>query len=297
MLKKDISINPEVVTKTLVSFIESRLLSFRRSGAVLGISGGIDSACVAALLRRTTKRKNSLGLIMPERDSGEGTVNEALAIAKTFEIKHKLIDITPVLKSIGIYDSPPGRALSLKKTASRFIRTGYRLFPRGSNPFIGGLLGTEHVWMDYSQAYYRIKNRVRMAYLYYYAELMNYLVVGTANKSEIMVGFFVKYGDGAADIMPIANLYKTQVIELSKYLGVPDFIIKKPPSPDILPGITDELALKISYNKLDLILLGIEKGMSKEEISKETGINTKDISYVQNLVELSEHMRIQPEGP
>ena len=136
-----------------------------------------------------------------------------------------------------------------------------------------------------------------MVHLYYYAEQLNYLVVGTSNKSEDMVGFFVKYGDGASDIMPIANLYKTQFIELSKYLGVPENIIQKPPSPDMIPGITDELALKISYKTLDLILLGIAKDMKESEIAKEAGTNIKMVRYVKNLVELSEHMRNLPESP
>ncbi|MCK4330193.1 NAD(+) synthase [candidate division WOR-3 bacterium] len=297
MLKEDILIDTKKVSENIINFIKDKLYSFKRDGVVLGISGGIDSACITALLTWTVDKDKILGLIMPERDSDDRTIEDAEFVVKNFGITSKLIDLNSILKSIGIYDSQPGRLLLHKSSASKFIKAGYRLIPKGSNPFLGGLLGTEYTWMRQVHAYYRIKHRIRMVHLYYYAEQLNYLVVGTSNKSEDMVGFFVKYGDGASDIMPIANLYKTQVFELSKYLGVPENIIQKPPSPDIIPGITDELALKISYKTLDLILLGIAKDMKESEIAKEAGTNIKMVRYVKNLIELSEHMRNLPESP
>jgi NAD+ synthase len=295
MLKEDINIDPEKLTEKIVGFIKDEIRSFRRNGVVFGLSGGIDSACIAALLSRAVERKKILGLIMPERDSDDRTIEDAKLIADTFDIPTKMIDFTPLLESFGTYELFPGGLLLSKKTASRVIRAGYRLLPRGNNPFQGGLLGSKWGWMRYVQAYYRVKHRLRMAYLYYYAEKLNYLVVGTSNKSEETVGFFVKYGDGASDIMPIGNLYKTQVKQLSRWLGVPETIIQKAPSPDILPGITDELALKISYEKLDLILLGFEKGMEETAIAKEIGVYNKTVRYVKNLISLSEHMRNLPE--
>ncbi|MCK4255632.1 NAD(+) synthase [candidate division WOR-3 bacterium] len=297
MLKEDILIDPKKVSENIINFIKDKIYSFKRNGVVLGISGGIDSACITALLTWTVDKDKILGLIMPERDSDDRTIEDAESVVKNFGITSKLIDLNSILKSIGIYDSQPGRLLLHKSSASKFIKVGYRLIPKESNPFLGGLLGTEYTWMRQVHAYYRIKHRIRMVHLYYYAEQLNYLVVGTSNKSEDMVGFFVKYGDGASDIMPIANLYKTQVIELSKYLGVPENIIQKPPSPDMIPGITDELALKISYKTLDLILLGIAKDMKESEIAKEAGTNIKMVRYVKNLIELSEHMRNLPESP
>ena len=108
-----------------------------------------------------------------------------------------------------------------------------------------------------------------MILLYLYGELENKLVVGAANKSEYKIGFFVKHGcDDAVDIMPLLNLYKTQVRELARYLKIPSRIIKKPPSPDIIPGICDEEAIKISYEKMDLILLALEKGWEINDIAK-----------------------------
>lgn len=294
MLKEEMKINPEEVTEKIVSFIRDSLKSLKRDGAIIGISGGLDSACVVALLSHALEKEKILGLIMPERDSDDKTKDDAELIANTFGIPTKSIDLTSILESFGTYELFPGGLLLSKKTVSRVVRAGYRLLPRGNNPFQGGLLGAKKEWMRYTQAYYRIKHRTRMVHLYYYAEQLNYLVVGTSNKSEDMVGFFVKYGDGAADIMPIANLYKSQVRQLSEWLGVPECIIKKPPSPDLLPGITDELALKISYEKLDLVLLGLKKGIEETEIAREAGVNVKTVRYVNNLVSLSEHMRKPP---
>ncbi len=296
MLKEKMDINPEKVTEEIIEFIREKMEFFNRSGVIIGLSGGLDSSCVAAILSRTLEKKKILGLIMPERHSSEDSKKDAELIATTFGISTKFIDLTPALQSFGIYDIFPGKFLSKNGPISRIVSAGYRLIPKSNNPFQEGLLGTKKGWLRYTEAYYRIKHRIRMVYLYYYAEQLNYLVVGTSNKSEDRVGFFVKYGDGATDIMPIAGLYKTQVRQLSRWLGVPDCIIEKSPSPDLLPGITDELAMKISYEKLDLILLGFEKGIGEEEIAKETGVKPRTIKYVENLVSLSEHMRTSPVG-
>lgn len=295
-LKEKIKIEPEEVTIGIVNFIKDRINSFERSGAIFGLSGGIDSACIAGLLSRAVNKDRILGLIMPERDSDENTVKDAELVANKFGIKIKFIDITKTLDSFGIYESLSGRFFSSKrKSFGEIIKNAYRLIPNRSNPFIGGLLGTRYEWMREAQSYYRIKHRIRMVHLYYYGEKMNYLIIGTSNKTEDIVGFFVKYGDGAADIIPIANLYKTQVRRLSEYLGVPDLIVKKESSPDLLPGITDEVALGISYEKLDLILLGLKLNFSDVLIQKEISCTEDAIEYVKRLISLSSHMRNLPE--
>ena len=132
----------------------------------------------------------------------------------------------------------------------------------------------------------------RMLLLYLYGELENKLVVGAANKSEYKIGFFVKHGcDAATDVMPLLNLYKTQVRELAQYLNIPSKIIENPPSPDIIPGLTDEKAITISYEKLDLILLALENGWEIPEIANAWGIKEKQIIDVKILIQKSEHMR------
>ena len=131
-----------------------------------------------------------------------------------------------------------------------------------------------------------------MVLLYLYAEVGNRLVVGAANKSEYQIGFFVKHGcDDAADIMPLLNLYKTQVRELARFLNVPSRIIEKPPSPDIIPGIIDEEATGIPYEKLDLILLALERGWENPTIAETLKVEEEKVRYVNSLVGKSEHMR------
>jgi NAD+ synthase len=131
-----------------------------------------------------------------------------------------------------------------------------------------------------------------MVLVYLYGELENKLVAGAANKSEYQIGYFVKHGcDDATDIMPLLNLYKTQVRELARYLSIPSRIIEKPPSPDILPGIIDEEAIGISYEKLDLILLAFEKGWGSAEIAQVLEIEEKKVRDVKDLTQKSEHMR------
>jgi NAD+ synthase len=166
----------------------------------------------------------------------------------------------------------------------------------GENPFstsVTGLKGKEFSsYISKGNAYYRMKHRLRMVLLYYYGELENRLIVGAANKSEYQIGYFVKHGcDDAADIMPLLNLYKTQVRDLARYLDVPPRIIEKPPSPDIIPGVIDEEAIGLPYEKLDFILLALEKKLEVREIAEALDIDGKRVQYVKNLVRKSEHMR------
>ena len=132
-----------------------------------------------------------------------------------------------------------------------------------------------------------------MLLLYLYAELENGLVVGAANKSEYRIGYFVKHGcDDASDIMPLLNLYKTQVRELAQYLNIPARIIEKPPSPDMMPGLTDdEEVIGISYEKMDLILMALEKGWELSDIAKTLEIKEDKVFYIKNMMQKSEHMR------
>jgi NAD+ synthase len=118
--------------------------------------------------------------------------------------------------------------------------------------------------------------------------------VGCANKSEWLTGFFVKYGDSIADIMPIISLYKTQVFELSRYLKIPDYILEKAPSPDLLPGLVDEDALGISYKKLDLILACFERGYPADKISQLSGATEEEIKKVSLYMNKSEYLRTWP---
>jgi len=143
-----------------------------------------------------------------------------------------------------------------------------------------------------------IMSRARMVLLYAHANAKNYLVLGTSNRSEFLTGYFTKWGDGASDYAPLINLYKTEVWEIAKLVGVPKRIIEKKPTAGLWEGQTDEDELGISYRLLDEILWRlVDLGKSKEEIAKELGVPIEVVEHVENLVKGSEHKRRLPQGP
>ena len=298
-LKRVMEIEPEKVSLSLENFIREYMERLEREGVILGLSGGIDSAVVAALCKRSVGSEKTLALIMPEKDSNKENIEDAINFAKELGISTRLIDITPYLKKLEIYKlAPLSRIPFTQKLRGYLLKKAYRYYERktGENPFstaMTGLKGKEFSsFVNKGDAYYRIKHRMRMVLLYFYGEVENRLVVGAANKSESQIGYFVKHGcDDATDIMPLLNLYKTQVRDLARYLKIPSKIVEKPPSPDILPGITDEEAIGISYGKLDLILLALEKGLNPPEIANYLEIEAKEVEYVKTLMHKSEHMR------
>jgi NAD+ synthase len=301
-LQAKMEIKPEEVAVSLETFIRQYVEELEREGVVLGLSGGVDSAVVAALCKGAVGPEKTLALIMPEKDSNKEQAEDALVLAQELGIKARLIDITPYLKKLGVYKLfPLNKPLLPKKLKEIMVRRAYKYYQRktGETPFAASLGGLKDkgfsAYLKMSNAYYRAKHRLRMLLLYMEGEKENRLVVGAANKSEWLIGFFVKYGcDAAADIMPLLNIYKTQVRELARYLNVPGRIISKAPSPDIIPGLTDEKALAISYEKLDLILAALEEGWEVPEIVEAldaAGITSEQIIEVRKLMHKSAHMR------
>lgn len=194
-----------------------------KKGVVLGLSGGVDSAVVAALSKEAFG-KNCLGLIMPCHSVGEDMKYAKLAAGK-IGIKYEIINLNRV------YDEMASAAgLKQDKTAG------------------GRLAGAN------------IKPRLRMITLYAHASKMNFLVAGTGNRSEITVGYFTKYGDGGVDILPIGGLLKYQVYALAEYLKVPQEIIERPPSAGLWPGQTDEGEMGIKYSELDSAIEIMDRG-------------------------------------
>ena len=298
-LNSQLKIEPEKLSLSLENFIKEHTKKLEREGIILGLSGGIDSAVVAALCKRAIGSEKLLALIMPDKDSKKKHIKDAINFAKELNIKTKLIYITPLLKKFGIYKLFPLNKLPLpQKSKEALVKKAYNFYERktGKTPFSDSILSFKDkefgTYLKKGNAYYRIKHRLRMLLLYLYAELENRMVVGAANKTEYKIGFFVKYGcDDAADIMPLLNLYKTQIRKLARCLNIPLKIIKKTPSPDILPGITDEHAIGISYEKLDLILLALEKEWESSEIANSLEIEKDKVIYVKELIQKSEHMR------
>ncbi len=299
-LESQMKIDLEQLTLSLEDFILTKVNKLEREGVILGLSGGLDSAVVAALCKRAVGSEKVLALIMPDKDSKREHVNDALDYAKELNIATKFIDLKPYLKKLGVYQLFMLNKIPFigKNTRANLTKWAYDFYRKqtGDTPFSASILGFKDKefgsFLRKSNAYYRIKHRLRMVLLYLHAELENKLVVGTANKTEAQIGFFVKHGcDDAADIMPILNLYKTQVKQLARYLNIPSKIVEKAPSPDIIPGMIDEEAIGIPYEILDLILLALEKSWKSHEISEALGIAEKDVTYVNNLIQKSEHMR------
>jgi len=240
---------PEVICR----FIQHRVASARAGGAVVGMSGGIDSAVVAALCARALGPEKVLGLLLPE----DRPVPEALQAVKWLGIRHSVVRIGPIVKA---------------------------LLAGGPGKVSRGAAGN-------------VKARVRMVLLYLEANTSGRLVVGTGNKSELLTGYFTKYGDGGADILPIGDLYKTQVKELARVLGVPDGIRSLVPTAGLYPGQTDEGELGISYEKLDSILLGIELRLERGQIAKRAGVTEPEVDRIAARVRSSVHKRQTPAIP
>lgn len=223
--------------------------------AVVGLSGGIDSSVASYLAARALGNKNVTAILMPDLGTtSRQSIEDAELIAKKLKIRHHA---APISEIINYFEGVSGR-LKLKKSA-------------------------------YAAA--NAKARARMMILYYFANLDKALVIGTSDKSEIALGYTTKYGDNAADILVIGDLWKSEVIELGKFLGVPAKILKKKPSAELIIGQTAEKELGASYETLDKILKAyIEDGLSPEQIIGK-GFEKKLVKNVIGRVRMNEHKR------
>jgi NAD+ synthase len=226
----------------IAEWVAGRAREAGREGAVLGLSGGLDSGVAAALCKRALGER-ALGVVMP-CESDPRDASDAESVAKALGLRTVTVDL----------DAASGALLSA--------------LPEGPT------LATAN-----------LKPRLRMVALYYLANKWSYLVCGSGNRSEIMTGYFTKHGDGAADILPLGGLYKTQVRELARELGVPEELIAKAPSAGLWEGQTDERELGMSYEELDRALRAIEAG-------KTEGIPPETLARVRKMVERSAHKRV-----
>jgi NAD+ synthase len=301
---KPLLLDPAQVAERIEAFIRRNVDDFQRDGAIVGVSGGLDSAVVASLAARALGPEKVQALLLPERDSSPDSKTDALHEIKRLDLQHREVDLTPMLSAMGIYGLMPLRFLGVRRLKAAIIQHQHRLQAEalGEMPFRAGLLGTRDLGdkkqlIDAGNAYGRVKHRMRMVTLYYYADLENRLVLGTTNKSEAQVGFVVKWGDNVADVEPLLPLYKTQVRQLARYLGVSEKIVDKAPSPDLIPGIVDGLALGMDYETLDKVLWGLEQGWAEERIVAAMGVTGAQVTHVQEMRSRSEHMRTLPPWP
>jgi len=289
--ERELAIDPEAESNKIVAFIAHAVEELGKKGTVLGLSGGLDSAVVAYLCARALSPKRVLGLLLPERDSDPRQTEDARRVVKELGIKSEEIELTPTLSALEAYRPIP-------RFAARpwLVRRVYKRFKRKKRvSYLIHSLGPPAERPEFLFAAVALpKLRLRMILLYQRASHLRYAVVGTTNRTEWKVGHYDRYGDGACDIDPIRHLYKTQVRELARYLGVPEEIIEKPPSPDFLPGITDELALGLSYAELDPILFFLDQGATDEEVVKIVGVERVAVVEVRRAMEHARRMQTLP---
>lgn len=241
--------------RIITSFIAHHLQESGRAGLVVGMSGGIDSSLVAKLCADAIGPDRVLGVWLGEGPPAEADHRDARDWAKALRIAWREIDIAPFVAA----------------------------FARG--------LGTP---TDDRVGAGNIKARVRMIVLYDIARRENRLVMGTGNKSELTTGYSTKFGDGGADFLPIGDLYKTQVREMARFLGLPKAIVEKVPTAGLWPGQTDEGELGVPYDTLDRILVGMELRMDPEDIAERVGVPLATVEGVERVHRGSVHKRKMP---
>jgi NAD+ synthase len=243
----------------IVDFLRQAIARYGFQGVALGVSGGLDSAVAGKLAVEALGPQAVFGLLLPERDSARDTVRDSRLVCRYLGIRYRLRPITGLLRRTGIYRWVPPAGLFPRRVRERYTLRRFRQDTR-EDGYLQDLLSQGDERFLQGLAYYRIKHRVRTALLYLEAERRGYAVLGTTNRTEWATGFCVKWGDDARDLEPLLHLYKTEVFHLARELGVPAPILRKAPSPDVVPGITDELALGIPYADLDRILGKIDAG-------------------------------------
>ena len=264
----------------------------KRRGVVLGLSGGIDSSVCAALAVRAFGADRVIGLFMPEADSSPDSLELGRRIAEWLGIRSFLENITPVLDGAGCYRRRDEAIRSVVPGYGDGYKSKIVLPPPGSAYNIFSLVvqapdGTVTKSRLTSDAYLAIvaatnfKQRVRKMIEYYYADRFNFAVIGTPNLLEYDQGFFVKNGDGAADVKPIAHLYKSQVYQLAAVLGVPEDIRRRPPTTDTysLPQSQEEFYFTLPYDKMDLCLYGLNHQMPAKEIAAIAGLDEAQVVH------------------
>jgi NAD+ synthase len=286
-----LDLDPAAESNLIIAALREKVPKLmRRYGAVVGISGGVDSAVVLALCVKAFGPEKVLAIMMPDKDSESDSENLARQVSAHYEVQPICENITSALEGFGCYlrrDQAIRRALPAFDAAQGHkVKIGLpqNLLEEDTlNVFsvtMVGSSGTETTRILAAREFLDIvaasnlKQRTRMSILYYHAERNNYAVIGTTNKNEHGQGFFVKHGDGGVDIQAIAHLYKTQVYQLAEFLGVPDAIRNRPPTTDTYSasGTQQEFFFRLPFETMDLLWFAQENAVSVHEVAQVMGL-------------------------
>lgn len=291
----ELRIDAAAETDRVIAGLRGQLRDMRKRGLVLGLSGGIDSSVSLALAVRAVGAKNVFCIFMPESDSDPDSLRLGRMVADTFGVAAEVEDIGPALLAMGCYarrdgfirqvvpEYGPGWASKIV-IANSVEAAGYNI----SSLVVQDPQGRQTKLRMPPQVYLGIvaatsmKQRTRKQIEYYHADRLNFAVLGTPNRLEYDQGFFVKNGDGAADVKPLAHLYKSQVYDLAAYLGVPDEVRCRPPTTDTysLAQTQEEFYFSLPYDRMDLCLYGLNHGITAAEVAAAADLTSEQVDRV-----------------
>ena len=315
--KDVLKIDPVAVTEELVTSLRRDMRqALRRSGAVVGISGGVDSSVVLALCVRAFGSKRVVGVMMPEKDSSYDSIVLARKVAGQFGVETVVEDMTGALIGFGCYER---RDEAIRRVFPEYDPSCKAKITLPQNVLDSDALNVFYLTIitpegeerskrlnlrDYLQivAASNFKQRSRMAMLYYHAEQRNYAVVGTPNKNEHEQGFFVKWGDGGYDVAPIRHLFKTQVYQLAEYLDVPSEIRQATPTTDTYSAHSsqEEFFFRLPFEVMDLLWYAQEQNVPASEVAQVMGLTEEQVqrafSDLKRKRRTTEYLRMMPLG-
>jgi NAD+ synthase len=276
----------------------------RKKGAVVGLSGGIDSSVTAAICGRALGKDRVFGIMMPENDSSGDSLNLARLLADVLGIKTTVEDIGPTLEVLGCYQRRDdairkvipeyGHGWKSKIVLPNLVESSqyaiYSVVAQSPSGEMKKVRLTAEAYLEVVAAT-NFKQRIRKTLEYHHAERLWYAVAGTPNRQEYAQGFFVKNGDGSADFKPIAHLYKTQVYQLGGYLGVPEEILRRPPTTDTysLEQSQEEFYFALPLDQMDLCLYGKNNGVAPDEVATAVGLSAEKVQRVFAMIDSKLH--------
>src|ERR1035437_2548336 len=304
-----------VCNKIIADLRDSVFKRLNRLGGVIGISGGIDSSVSMALAANALGTENLLCMMLQEHDSSDDSALFAKKLANKFGVKAITENITGALEGFGCYhrrDEAVKRVFPEYDPLKYKMKIGIRssglytnLPPLFSVTIVDSKSNeqSKHVpapELRQIEAASNFKQRCRMSMLYYHAERLHYAVIGTPNKHEVEQGFFVKHGDGGADVMPIAHLYKTQVYQLAHYLGIPEEIIDRTPTSDTYSAeqTQEEFFFQLPFQQMDLLWFAFKNKYDPQEVASVMERTTDEINKVfagfERKIKTTEYLRMPP---